>query len=100
MRGSRQRLLQYAAPVLLILLLLAPIVASGHDHMAHPSAQTCAICVATHHTPVVGSSPVVVRVAAPVVLGVERAVAPRPTAPLYRSATNRAPPSFLRVQST
>ena len=100
MRSPQQRLIQYAGPVLLILLLLTPIVASGHDHTAHPIAQACATCVATHHTPVVGSPPVVVRATAPVVLGVERVVAPRPMAPQYRWAANRAPPSFLRVQST
>jgi hypothetical protein len=57
MGSMRQRLIQYAGPVLLISLLLAPIVASGHGHAAHPSAQPCATCVATHHTPVVGVPP-------------------------------------------
>jgi hypothetical protein len=42
--------------------------------------------------------PVVAGAFAPVVLAVERVVAPRPMAPEYRSATNRAPPSFPLVQ--
>ena len=98
MRSARQRLIQYGGSLLLISLLLAPIVASGHEHAAHPSTQPCATCVATHHTPVVGVQPVVAGAFAPVVLAVERVVAPRPMVPEYRSATNRAPPSFLLVQ--
>jgi GntR family transcriptional regulator len=49
---------------------------------------------------VVGAPPAVAVAAAPVVVGVERVVAPRPMAPSYRSATNRAPPSFVLVHST
>src|SRR5438874_1469725 len=98
MRTTRQRLIQYAGPVLLISLLLAPIVASGHEHAAHPTGP-CAICVATHHTPVVGVSPVVAGATVPVVVRVEQVVAPRPMAPAHRSATSRGPPSSLFVQS-
>ena len=98
MRSPRQRLIRYGAPLLLIGLLLAPIVASGHGHATHPSTQPCATCVAVHHTPVVAVTPVVARASAPVVLRVERFVAPRPMAPEYRSATGRAPPSSLLVQ--
>jgi hypothetical protein len=100
MRSTQQRLIQYGGAILLVSLLLAPIVASGHAHAAHPSAQPCATCVAIYHTPVIGSPPVVAVTAAPVVVGVERVVAPQPMVPPYRSATNRAPPSFLLVQST
>jgi hypothetical protein len=99
MGSMRQRLIQYAGRVLLISLLLAPIVASGHNHATHPRAQPCATCVATHHAPVVGVPPVAFEAAAPLVLSVERVVATRPMVPAHRSAPSRAPPSSLLVQN-
>ena len=98
MRSMRRRLIQYAAPVLLISLLLAPIIASGHTHAAHSSAQPCAICVATHHTPAVGIPPIIAEPTAALVLGVERVVATRPEAPSRRSTCSRGPPSSLLAQ--
>ena len=98
MRSMRRRLIQYAGPVLLISLLLAPIVASGHIHTAHSSTQPCAICVVTHHTPVAGASPVAAEPAAPLILSVERVVATRPAAPAHRSACSRGPPSSFLAQ--
>src|SRR5947208_1648133 len=99
MRSTPRRLIRYGAPVLLIGLLLAPIVASGHNHAAHPSAQPCATCVATHHAPVVALPLVGVAAVAPLILGLERVVAPRPIVPARRAAASRGPPSSLLVQS-
>ena len=99
MGSMRQRLIKYAGPVLLIGLLLAPIVAYGHGHAAHPSSQPGATCLVTHHTPLVGVSPVAAVAAAPLVLGVVPVVAPRPAAPVHRSPTGRAPPSSLPAQN-
>src|SRR5262245_39931765 len=94
--GSTRRVrLRYAGALLLIALLLAPIVASAHGHTPHPSAQPCATCLATHHTPLLRALPVATVGAAPLVLEVQPVAEPRPLAPVRRSPTGRAPPSSL-----
>jgi len=92
----RQRRLRDLGSVLLALLLLVPVVASGHRHSAHATA-ACAACAVTHHTPVVSTSGVAVPMAATVVVGVEVVSALAPTAPSVRHATGRGPPSLFRA---
>ena len=46
--------------LVLVAFLLAPMLLHGHRHAAlHASPASCAICVATHHTPGLQAPPVV-----------------------------------------
>jgi hypothetical protein len=95
MVSMRQRRVRGIGSLLLALLLLVPVVASGHRHAGH--ATPCAACAVTHHTPVVSASGITMPATTPVVLGVESPSALAPTAPSVRLATGRGPPSLLRA---
>ena len=92
----RQRRLRGLGSLLLALLLLVPVVASGHRHTGGSTAP-CAACAVTHHTPVVSAPAVALPTAARMVVGVELAAATAPAAPSVRHATGRGPPSLLRA---
>jgi hypothetical protein len=100
MRIARQRIVRRLRPLLLAALLLVPIVASGHDHAAHPSARPCAVCAVTQHAPVASAPVAPVAAALPLVLSVDAQAVLAPEAPNARRATERGPPPLHRVQGT
>ena len=95
---ARQRRVRRLGPLLLVALLLVPIVASSHDHAAHPAAQPCATCVVTQHAPVVSAPVLPVAATSRLVLRVELQAVTAPEAPTARRATERGPPPVLLVQ--
>jgi hypothetical protein len=92
MASMRQRRVRGVGSLLLALLLLVPVAASGHRHTGH-SGTPCATCAVTNHTPVVHAAGIALPATDRVVLGVETASSATPVTPSIRHATGRAPPS-------
>ncbi len=94
MRSVRYSARHATGTVLLLVLLVVPLILSGHTHpFGHPTAaDACAMCVAVHHAPALTAPPILY--VAPV--GESSAVAAAPTAgpriPCLPSRTSRAPP--------
>ena len=65
MPRMRHRIAERLRLIALIALLFVPIAFSGHQHTTDQTAQPCAVCLATRHTPVVSApnSPVPVLIA-------------------------------------
>jgi hypothetical protein len=99
MRIARQRIVRRLSPLFLAALLLVPIVASGHDHAAHPSARPCAVCAVTQHAPVASAPAAPAAATSPLVLTVDAQRVLAPDAPRARRATERGPPALLPVQA-
>jgi hypothetical protein len=57
MSGMRQRAVRLFGGLLMAALLLVPVVASGHAHRDLTSSQSCAACIAAHHSPAIASAP-------------------------------------------
>ena len=96
MRRVREQLRRFAAPLFLIGLLLVPVVASGHSHGAHPTAQPCAICVVTHHTPAVSAPPVAAPANVPIFIGIELVAFAIPCDLARSQPSVRGPPLLLQ----
>ena len=80
--------------MLLAVLLLVPLVSSGHHHAVDaPATGTCALCIVTHHAPVVVAAPPL----APAPAALHLATIAEPPAPAVHRARSpiagRAPPS-------
>src|SRR5262249_1354051 len=89
--GGARRFRRLAARLLLVSLLLVPLIASGHNHAAHPVSQPCASCVATHQTATV-TIPLQTPALVPYVIGVDRVVFEAVAAPVLRTVATRGPP--------
>jgi hypothetical protein len=90
----RRRFVQHVGRLLVIALLLVPLAFSGHRHSpTQPNAADgCAICVATHHSPV-ASAPLIPR-PVPVlpVLAVTATAVAAPFVVARPTRSGRAPP--------
>jgi hypothetical protein len=51
MRPLRQSGIRYAGTLLFAVLLLVPLVESGHSHANRDLARPCATCVVAYHSP-------------------------------------------------
>src|SRR5262245_19113220 len=57
MRRSRHRTVRRASIGLLLALLLVPLALGGHTHRDRVASDSCAACVAVHHTPTLAAPP-------------------------------------------
>jgi hypothetical protein len=51
MRSSRHSGIRFAGALLFAVLVLVPLVESGHSHASRDLARPCATCVVAHHSP-------------------------------------------------
>ena len=96
MARLRHGAVQTLGVLCLVALLLEPVVLGGHRHAGNQAASdTCALCIAAHHSPVV-TTPSLPQVVTPHE-GVAIAAAPveRPSGIFRRCSSSRAPPSFF-----
>jgi hypothetical protein len=92
---SRFRRASGVLHVVLVALLLVPTLLHGHRHPASDTPASCALCVATHHTPAVQAAPLAAP--APVARAVALTFVPDlPSTPgARRPHTGRGPPLAL-----
>jgi hypothetical protein len=99
MRSSRPSGIRFAGALLFAVLVLVPLVESGHSHASRDLAAPCATCVVAHHSPA-AAAPTIALAAA---TGVASAAVATPNlAPARRDHSprlGRAPPAASLVVS-